>query len=599
MRNKDDKKKKQKIVLICVLVIICLIIAAIGYAFSVNSSIKEKKDENIMSYNELLQSINNNSLEEIKLKTGSNLAKIKIKNEEKEKSASIPNLQAFMELIQEKIDNGNEIKVVQEPANNIQKVILSILDYVPLILFVVIIFLFLRMQDVGKEKKIYSGEENDTKVHFDDVAGLDEEKKELVEIVDFLKKPEKFQKMGAKVPKGILLCGKPGTGKTLIAKAIAGEAGVPFISMSGSEFIEMFAGLGASRVRKLFERAKKLSPCIIFIDEIDAIGARRSNGYGAESENNQTLNQLLVEMDGFETDETVIILAATNRPEMLDKALLRPGRFDRQIMIAPPDLKGREAILRIHAKNKKFSEKLNLKTIAEDTSGFTGAELANILNEAAILAAINNHEVIEQDDIEEAVKKVTVGLEKTSRVISEKDKKLTAYHEAGHAIVSRFLETAEQVKEISIVPRGVAGGYTMYKNDEDKFYISKTEMKERLVCLLGGRAAESIALNDISTGASNDIEVATKIAKDMITVYGMSQKIGPISLKTDNPYELELFGENIEKSVGEEIKELIDEAYKKAQLILKNNRDILDAVAKVLLIQEKITAEEFEQFFKV
>ena len=599
MRNKDDKKKKQKIVLICVLVIICLIIVAIGYAFSVNSSIKEKKDENIMSYNELLQSINNNSLEEIKLKTGSNLAKIKIKNEEKEKSASIPNLQAFMELIQEKIDNGNEIKVVQEPANNIQKVILSILDYVPLILFVVIIFLFLRMQDVGKEKKIYSGEENDTKVHFDDVAGLDEEKKELVEIVDFLKKPEKFQKMGAKVPKGILLCGKPGTGKTLIAKAIAGEAGVPFISMSGSEFIEMFAGLGASRVRKLFERAKKLSPCIIFIDEIDAIGARRSNGYGAESENNQTLNQLLVEMDGFETDETVIILAATNRPEMLDKALLRPGRFDRQIMIAPPDLKGREAILRIHAKNKKFSEKLNLKTIAEDTSGFTGAELANILNEAAILAAINNHEVIEQDDIEEAVKKVTVGLEKTSRVISEKDKKLTAYHEAGHAIVSRFLETAEQVKEISIVPRGVAGGYTMYKNDEDKFYISKTEMKERLVCLLGGRAAESIALNDISTGASNDIEVATKIAKDMITVYGMSQKIGPISLKTDNPYELELFGENIEKSVGEEIKELIDEAYKKAQLILKNNRDILDAVAKVLLIQEKITAEEFEQFFKV
>ena len=599
MRNKDDKKKQQKIVLICVLVIICLIIAAIGYAFSVNSSIKEKKDENIMSYNELLQSINNNSLEEIKLKTGSNLAKIKIKNEEKEKSASIPNLQAFMELIQEKIDNGNEIKVVQEPANNIQKVILSILDYVPLILFVVIIFLFLRMQDVGKEKKIYSGEENDTKVHFDDVAGLDEEKKELVEIVDFLKKPEKFQKMGAKVPKGILLCGKPGTGKTLIAKAIAGEAGVPFISMSGSEFIEMFAGLGASRVRKLFERAKKLSPCIIFIDEIDAIGARRSNGYGAESENNQTLNQLLVEMDGFETDETVIILAATNRPEMLDKALLRPGRFDRQIMIAPPDLKGREAILRIHAKNKKFSEKLNLKTIAEDTSGFTGAELANILNEAAILAAINNHEVIEQEDIEEAVKKVTVGLEKTSRVISEKDKKLTAYHEAGHAIVSRFLETAEQVKEISIVPRGVAGGYTMYKNDEDKFYISKTEMKERLVCLLGGRAAESIALNDISTGASNDIEVATKIAKDMITVYGMSQKIGPISLKTDNPYELELFGENIEKSVGEEIKELIDEAYKKAQLILKNNRDILDAVAKVLLIQEKITAEEFEQFFKV
>ncbi len=598
MKKRDDKKKKQIIVLISVLILIVVVIAVGGYLFYMNSSIKKKNENKIMTYNELLQEINNNSLEEIKLKTGSNSAKIKIKDEEKEKDAIIPNLQAFMELVQKKIDDGNEIKIVQEPANKVQKVLTSIIDYVPLILFMVIIFLFLKMQDVGKEKKIYSGEENDTKVHFDDVAGLDEEKKELVEIVDFLKKPEKFQKMGAKVPKGILLCGKPGTGKTLIAKAIAGEAGVPFISMSGSEFIEMFAGLGASRVRKLFERAKKLSPCIIFIDEIDAIGARRSTGYGAESENNQTLNQLLVEMDGFETDETVIILAATNRPEMLDKALLRPGRFDRQIMIAPPDLKGREAILEIHAKNKQFSEKINLKTIAEDTSGFTGAELANILNEAAILAAINNHKAIEQDDIEEAVKKVTVGLEKNSRVISEKDKKLTAYHEAGHAIVSKFLETAEQVKEISIVPRGVAGGYTMYKNDEDKFYISKTEMKERLVCLLGGRAAESIALNDISTGASNDIEVATKIAKDMITVYGMSQKIGPISLKTDNPYELELFGENIEKSVGEEIKELIDEAYKTAQLILKNNRDILDAVAKVLLIQEKITAEEFEQFFK-
>ena len=416
--------------------------------------------------------------------------------------------------------------------------------------------------------------------------------------MDFLKNPKRYEKMGARVPKGILLCGKPGTGKTLIAKAVAGEAGVPFISMSGSEFIEMFAGLGASRVRKLFEKAKKMSPCIIFIDEIDAIGARRTSNSGAETENNQTLNQLLVEMDGFETNEAVIVLAATNRPEMLDTALLRPGRFDRQIMIAPPDVKGREEILKIHSENKKFEDGINLKSIAEDTAGFTGAELANILNEAAIIATVNKHEKIKQEDIEEAIKKVTVGLQKTSRVISEKDKKLTAYHEAGHAIVSKFLETSDDVKEISIVPRGVAGGYTMYKTDEDKYYVSKTEMEEKLISLLGGRAAEKLALNDISTGASNDIEVATKIARDMVTVYGMSEKVGPISLKTDNPYELQIFGENIEDTIGKEIKQLIDEAYNKAQLILKKHRDILDAVAQVLIIQETISQEEFEEFFK-
>ena len=360
----------------------------------------------------------------------------------------------------------------------------------------------------------------------------------------------------------------------------------------------MFSCLLASRVIKLFEKAKKMSTCIIFIDEIDAIGARRTSNSGAETENNQTLNQLLVEMDGFETNEAVIVLAATNRPEMLDTALLRPGRFDRQIMIAPPDVKGREEILKIHSENKKFEDGINLKSIAEDTAGFTGAELANILNEAAIIATVNKHEKIKQEDIEEAIKKVTVGLQKTSRVISEKDKKLTAYHEAGHAIVSKFLETSDDVKEISIVPRGVAGGYTMYKTDEDKYYVSKTEMEEKLISLLGGRAAEKLALNDISTGASNDIEVATKIARDMVTVYGMSEKVGPISLKTDNPYELQIFGENIEDTIGKEIKKLIDEAYNKAQLILKKHRDILDAVAQVLIIQETISQEEFEEFFK-
>ena len=337
------------------------------------------------------------------------------------------------------------------------------------------------MQGLGDKGKVYDSDKGkETNVTFQDVAGLEEEKTELIEIVEFLKKPKKFHEMGAKIPKGILLCGKPGTGKTLIAKAIAGEAGVPFISMSGSEFIEMFAGLGASRVRKLFEKAKKISPCIIFIDEIDAIGSRRTNASGAESENNQTLNQLLVEMDGFETNETIIVLAATNRPEMLDKALLRPGRFDRQIVIAAPDAKGREEILKIHAENKKIETNVDLKEIALDTAGFTGAELANVLNEAAITATINKHTAITKTDIEDAVKKVTVGLEKHSRVISEKDKKLTAYHEAGHAIVSKFLETQLDVKEVSIIPRGVAGGYTMYKTNEDKYYVSKTDRKRIL-----------------------------------------------------------------------------------------------------------------------
>ena len=340
-----------------------------------------------------------------------------------------------------------------------------------------------------------------------------------------------------------------------------------------------------------------MAPCIIFIDEIDAIGARRTSNSGAETENNQTLNQLLVEMDGFESEETVIVLAATNRPEMLDTALLRPGRFDRQITIQTPDVKGREEILKIHGANKKFEEGLDFRVIAEETAGFTGAELANILNEAAIVATINKHRVITKEDLEEAIRKVTVGIQKTSRVISDKDKKLTAYHEAGHAIVGKFLPSIEDVKEISIIPRGFAGGYTLYKTDEDKFYISKTQMEEKLVGLLGGRVAEKLALNDISTGASNDIEVATKIAKDMVTVYGMSEAVGPISLKTDNPYELQLFGENIEDTVGKEIKKLIDEAYKKAELILSQNMNILHEVANELLQKETISSEEFEKFF--
>ena len=431
------------------------------------------------------------------------------------------------------------------------------------------------------------------------IALGDEEKQEMIEIVDFLKKPKKIQEMGAKIPRGVLLCGNPGTDKTLIAKAIAGEADVPFISMSGSEFIEMFAGLGASRVRKLFEKARKIAPCIVFIDEIDAIGSRRTSSSGSESENNQTLNQLLVEMDGFDTEEAIIVLAATNRLEMLDKALLRPGRFDRQITIGLPDLNGREAILNIHAKDKKIDESVNLRSIAEDTAGFTGAELANILNESAIIATIKRHKAITNKDIEDAVKKVTVGLEKHSRVISEKDKKLTAFHEAGHAIVSRYLETQKEIKEVSIIPRGVAGGYTMYKTNEDKFYVSKQEMQEKLISLLGGRAAEKLALDDISTGASNDIEVATKIATDMVTIYGMSDIVGPISINTEkDPYQMELLGDRFEDSIGAEIKQLIDNAYYQAQKILSEHMDKLEQVATALMKQEIISAEEFESFFQ-
>ena len=599
-KNKKENKKIKSILFNILIILLTLVI--VGMLVFLYFYM-EKKNENLeVAYTELLKQIDDGQVEKIEMTSGSTTASITYKgqiDEENKKVVSIPNTEAFTELIQTKVQEGNNIQLIQKQANILLKISATLVQFLPTLIILAMFILLFKMQGFGGEKKIYDGEENDTNVRFKDVAGLEEEKNELVEIVDFLKNPKRYQEMGAKVPKGILLCGKPGTGKTLIAKAVAGEAHVPFISMSGSEFIEMFAGLGASRVRKLFEKAKKMAPCIIFIDEIDAIGSRRTSNSGAETENNQTLNQLLVEMDGFETDETVIVLAATNRPEMLDTALLRPGRFDRQIMIAAPDIKGREEILKIHSENKKFEEGLDLKSIAEDTAGFTGAELANILNEAAIIATVNKHKKIKQEDIEEAIKKVTVGLQKTSRVISEKDKKLTAYHEAGHAIVSKFLETSDDVKEISIIPRGVAGGYTMYKTDEDKFYVSKLQMEEKLIALLGGRAAEKLALNDISTGASNDIEVATKLARDMVTIYGMSDKVGPISLKTDSPYELQIFGENIEDVVGKEIKRLIDNAYEKALDILKKNRKILDAVAQVLIIQETISQEEFEELVRV
>ena len=628
--NKQKNKQNKKI--LTILGILILVLAIVLAVFLVQYSNSEE-DDTSLAYTDLITQITNQNVEEIEMTTGSTTITVTLKQEIDEdgnivedgakypetteteeeteeiieeeidekliKTTIVPSTQSFIELIQEEVANGNDITLNQVSVNVLTQIPSYIISLLPTVIMVALFIMIFKMQGLTEKGEVYDETERKVKVKFDDIAGLDEEKAELIEVVDFLKNPKRYTEMGAKIPKGILLYGKPGTGKTLIAKAIAGEANVPFISMSGSEFIEMFAGLGASRVRKLFDRARSLEPCIVFIDEIDAIGSRRSNGSGAETENNQTLNQLLVEMDGFSTEETIIVLAATNRPEMLDKALLRPGRFDRQVTIPTPDLKGREDILKIHSKDKKFADDVSFRSIAEDTAGFTGAELANILNEAAIIATKNQHSVIEQDDIEEAIKKVTVGLEKHNRVISDKEKRITAYHEAGHAVVSRYLPTQQDVKEISIIPRGMAGGYTMYKSDEDKSYVSKTEMEEKLIALFGGRAAEKIALNEISTGASNDIEVATQVARDMVIKYGMSDTIGPISLKDENGnYPLEMFGEDMGDKIGKEVKQLIDTAYNDAQLILKQHYDKLEAIAETLLKKEKLYTEEFNHFFE-
>ena len=601
-RKEREKNEKRKKLLLGTLIIILIAILAtiVIYSFVKQDKDEGKLKENEIGYTDLIKQIDDGNIEKVKMTVGSTSVKVTLKGEDKPKNCIVPNTHAFIDLLQEKVQEGNDINLIQEKANVFLSIFNNLFSFLPTILMAILFILVLQMEGLGDKGKVYDAEEQDVKTTFDDVAGLDEEKQEMIEIVKFLKNPEKFYKMGAKIPRGVLLCGEPGTGKTLIAKAIAGEADVPFISMSGSEFTEMFAGLGASRVRKLFEKAKKMSPAIIFIDEIDAIGSKRSDGgTAADTDNNQTLNQLLVEMDGFDSEHTVILLAATNRPEMLDRALLRPGRFDRRINIALPDMNGREAILKIHAKDKKLADDVNLKTIAGDTAGFTGAELENILNEAAILATINKEESITSKDINDALKKVTVGVEKHSRIMSDKDKKLTAYHEAGHAVVSRFLESQKDIKEVSIIPRGVAGGYTMYKTNEDKYYVSKTEMLEKLIALLGGRASEKIFLNDISTGASNDLEVATDIAKNMVTIYGMSEKVGPISINLEkDPYQMQLFGEGMENSIGQEVKSLIDNAYSKAQALLIQHEDKVHQLAGLLIEKEVVSEEEFNSLFE-
>ena len=455
----------------------------------------------------------------------------------------------------------------------------------------------------GKAKFKNSADEK-KKTTFDDVAGADEEKEELEEIVEFLKSPEKYNTLGARIPKGVLLVGPPGTGKTLLAKAVAGEAGVPFFSISGSDFVEMFVGVGASRVRDLFETAKKNSPCIIFIDEIDAVGRQRGTGLGGgHDEREQTLNQLLVEMDGFGANEGVIMIAATNRPDILDPALLRPGRFDRQVMVGYPDINGREAILKVHSREKPLSPDVNLKTIAKTTAGFTGADLSNLLNEAALLSARKNKKAITMAEIEEATIKVVVGTEKKSRVMSDHEKKLTAYHEAGHAIAFYVCDTQDPVHQISIIPRGMAGGYTMPLPTEDRSYRSKNEMLEDIIVCLGGRVAEALVLNDISTGASNDIEKLTATARNMVIKYGMSDSLGPICYGSESTEvfigrdmgQVKNFSNETAAKIDAEVHAIIADAYKKTEDILNANMDKLHEVAGFLIKHEKMSGEVFEQ----
>ena len=485
-----------------------------------------------------------------------------------------------------------------------------------IILFVVFIFFFTQQSQGGgssgrgvmnfgksKAKMVIP---DSKRVTFDDVAGADEEKAELEEIVDFLKQPARYVEMGARIPKGVLLVGPPGTGKTLLAKAIAGEAGVPFFSISGSDFVEMFVGVGASRVRDLFEQAKKNSPSLIFIDEIDAVGRQRGAGLGGgHDEREQTLNQLLVEMDGFGANEGIIMIAATNRPDILDPALLRPGRFDRQIMVGRPDRKGREAVLEVHTKKKPLDTNVSLEVLAKRTPGFSGADLENLANEAALLAVRKNKKKIGMDEFEEAITRVIAGPEKKSRTISEHDRKLTAYHEAGHAVVMKCLKNSDPVHEISIIPRGMAGGYTMHLPTEDRAYTSKEKLLDEMVGLLGGRVAEKLILGDISTGAKNDIDRASSIARAMVMEYGMSDKIGTISYGSDSN---EVFlgrdlgrGRNFSEEVGamidKEIKSLISNAYNTAEELLKKNVNKLHAVASTLLEKEKIDGKEFEEIF--
>jgi len=567
------------------------------------------------TYSKVISEFDNYNVSGYTLDLGSGELQYTLKSDNTKKyKYSVPNVSLFLQDTQgyrkaynEKNPDSQLVEDFYPVSDN--SFLLSFLPYL-LMVALMIGFTFAIMRQAGGGGKMSQFSKanartqpsNGPKITFADVAGAEEEKEEMSEIVDFMKNPRKYQELGAKIPRGVLLLGPPGTGKTLLAKAVAGEANVPFFSISGSDFVEMFVGVGASRVRDLFDQAKKHTPSIIFIDEIDAVGRQRGTGLGGgHDEREQTLNQLLVEMDGFTDNQGVIVIAATNRRDILDPALLRPGRFDRQITVGYPDIKGREAILRVHTKNKKLAPDISLATIAKGTAGFTGADLANLVNEAALLAARNNRKAITQPDIEEATIKVVAGPEKKSKVVSEEEKRLTAFHEAGHAVCTFHCKTQDPVHQVSIIPRGMAGGYTMSLPEHDRSFRSKTQMEEEIIVLLGGRVAEKIVLDEISTGASNDIERATDLARSMITRYGFSEKLGPIVYGHDNS-EVFLgrdysqgrnYSENVAAEIDGEIRELIDTSYENAKQILLNHRDQLDKVAHYLMEHEKIDGDDF------
>ena len=567
------------------------------------------------TYSKVISEFDNYNVSGYTLDLGSGELQYTLKSDNTKKyKYSVPNVSLFLQDTQgyrkaynEKNPDSQLVEDFYPVSDN--SFLLSFLPYLLMVaLMIGFTFVIMRQASGGGKMSQFSKANartqpsNGPKITFADVAGAEEEKEEMSEIVDFMKNPRKYQELGAKIPRGVLLLGPPGTGKTLLAKAVAGEANVPFFSISGSDFVEMIVGVGASRVRDLFDQAKKHTPSIIFIDEIDAVGRQRGTGLGGgHDEREQTLNQLLVEMDGFTDNQGVIVIAATNRRDILDPALLRPGRFDRQITVGYPDIKGREAILRVHTKNKKLAPDISLATIAKGTAGFTGADLANLVNEAALLAARNNRKAITQPDIEEATIKVVAGPEKKSKVVSEDEKRLTAFHEAGHAVCTFHCKTQDPVHQVSIIPRGMAGGYTMSLPEHDRSFRTKTQMEEEIIVLLGGRVAEKIVLDEISTGASNDIERATDLARSMITRYGFSEKLGPIVYGHDNS-EVFLgrdysqgrnYSENVAAEIDGEIRELIDTSYENAKQILLSHRDQLDKVAHYLMEHEKIDGEDF------
>ena len=593
-------KNRQTILIILICLLVSLMVMGL-----LNNALGGITSEDL-DYSKFLDMVNNDGVQEVVLKSGTLTVTPK-----DQKSEGITYQVTMMGDEQELVDLLQEkgITYHKDPPDSTGTIIYTLLTVIlPVVMLVAVMVWVMRSMNkgggvmgVGKSRaKAYVQKE--TGVTFRDVAGQDEAKESLQEVVDFLHNPGKYTTIGAKLPKGALLVGPPGTGKTLLAKAVAGEAHVPFFSMSASEFVEMFVGVGASRVRDLFDKAKKNHPCIIFIDEIDAVGRQRGAGLGGgHDEREQTLNQLLVEMDGFGANEGVIMIAATNRPDILDPALMRPGRFDRQVMVGYPDVRGREDILRVHAKGKPLAPDVDLSTIAKSTAGFTGADLENLLNEAALLAARKDHKSITMEEIEEATIKVVVGTEKKSRVMTNKEKKLTAYHEAGHAIATYFCDSQDPVHQISIIPRGMAGGYTMHLPTEDKSYQSRNEMREELIVLLGGRVAEALVLDDISTGASNDIERATKIVRAMVTKYGMSDRLGPITYGADssNPFlgkemgHVSNYSEETAAEIDEEIKSIICDAYDKTKKVLSEHIDLLHRLAGVLFEREKLDADEF------